>query len=326
MRCASRLALVAAFTALMQAGGPHAARLSFVHQHRYAMGTVFDVAVYHDSRVEAERAVNMALDEIVRLDHVLSNFKPDSDLAELLRRGRSDFVAVEPSLYDVLHEAQSFSRLSGGRFDVTIAPLVGVWKRAASSHRAPSAAEVANARRCVGYEKIQLAAPDRIHLASDCVEIDLGGIGKGYAVDRGMTILSKAGIHHATINAGGSSIAAIGSPPGRDGWPVSVGAEESSRTLSLTLRDTSISTSSQSGSEDAGLRGHIVDPRTASPVESRMTVSVIGPRAAVSDALSTTLLMMSREESKTLLARFDRVTAYWISSDGRLDSSEGETR
>jgi FAD:protein FMN transferase len=324
MRCASRLAV---FTAAIQLANPELGNLEpgtpgtvFVHQYRYAMGTVFDVAVYHESRIDGERAATMALDEIVRLDRVLSNFKTDSDLADLLRRGRADFIAVEPSLYDVLHEAQSFSRLSGGRFDVTIAPLVGVWKLAASNGRSPSAAEIADARRCVGYEKIQIAAPDRIHLASDCVEIDLGGIGKGYAVDRGIAILAKAGIRHATISAGTSSIAAIGTPPGRQGWPVSLGAEGTSHSIPLTLRDRSISTSSQTGVEDAGLRGPIVDPRTAAPSASRTTIGVIAPSATVSDALSTTLVMMSREESRKLLARFDGVTAYWISPDGRLES------
>jgi thiamine biosynthesis lipoprotein len=330
MRCASlaifvTIALRIANPGTVEQGNP-GTTLSFIHQHRYAMGTVFDVAIYHESRAEAARAAGAALDEIVRLDRVLSNFKADSDLADLLRRGRTDYVAVEPSLYDVLREAQSFSRLSNGRFDVTIAPLVGVWTLAASNGRDPSDADIARARRCVGYEKIEMAAPDRIRLASDCVEIDLGGIGKGYAVDRGIEILSKAGIRHATISAGGSSIAAVGTPPGRQGWPVSVGTEGASHPISLTLRDASISTSSQTGSSDAGLRGPIVDPRTAAPAESRTTIGVIAPRATVSDALSTTLLMMSREESRTLLARFDGVTAYWISPDGRLESSAPERR
>jgi thiamine biosynthesis lipoprotein len=354
MRCASRLSVVLALLATLQwapssdftlaaarlplpavrTTGPrtadrepqHATPLVFVHQHRYAMGTVFDVAVYHDSPADAERAVTMALDEIVRLDRVLSNFRPDSALAHLLRGGRTDFVAVEPSLYEVLQQAQAVSRLSDGRFDVTIAPLVGVWKLAAANGRRPSAAEIADARRCVGYDKIQMAEADRIRLLSNCVEIDLGGIGKGFAVDRGIAILSKAGIRHATISAGTSSIAAIGTPPGLQGWPVSLGVETTSRPLSLTLRDASISTSSQSGFDDAGLRGPIVDPRTAAPAESRTTIGVLAPSATVSDALSTTLVMMSREESRTLLARFDGVTAYWISPDGRLESSSHAPR
>jgi thiamine biosynthesis lipoprotein len=302
--------------------------LSLVHQQRYAMGTMFDIGVYHASRTEAERAIARAMDEIVRLDGVLSHFKADSDLSRLVRGGRLGFVTVEPSLYEVIQESITFSRRSGGRFDVTIAPLVRLWKAAYAEGRRPSASDIDAARRCVGYEKIETRAPDRIRFHADCVELDLGGIGKGYAVDRAIAVLKAAGIGPALVNAGNSSIAALGAPPGRDGWPVELGGPAvQSRTL--MLRDTSMSTSQQALIPlrlDRGHFGEILDPRTGVPIRTGTVITVVAPSATASDALSTTLLMFSIEEGATLLGHFPDVSAIWVSPSGEVKASYRRSR
>jgi len=290
-----------------------------VHRQRYAMGTMFDVLVYHESRVEAGRAADRALDEVVRLDGILSHFTNDSDLNRLVRDGRTGFVRVDPNLYEVLQESIRISQMSGGKFDVTIGALVQLWKQARLESRAPSAGEIARAKRCVGFEKIELRAPDLVRLHSDCVALDLGGIGKGYAVDRAMAILRASGMTRALVNAGSSSIAAIGAPPNRDGWPVELSA--SADGPSLLLKDTSISTSQQPDQS-----GDIVDPQAAAPIRSRLSVSVIASRATLSDALSTTVLLLPVETSRQLLTRFAGVSAYWVSADGRLEGSHPDSR
>lgn len=317
MRFASRLPLGIVLAQALVPAPLHTETLHPVHQQRYCMGTMFDIVAYHASREEAERAVAKAMEEIARLDQVLSHFKADSDLSKLVREGRSGFVAVEPSLYEVLQESVMYSRRSGGKFDVTIAPLLRTWKEARERDGRPSAADIANAQRCVGYEKIETRAPDRIRLRSDCLEIDLGGIGKGYAVDRAIAVLKAAGIRHALVNAGTSSIASIGASPGRQGWPVRLGARVSGSTT-LLLRDSSISTSQQNG--------EILDPQTGTPAESTMSVSVVAPSATVSDALDTTLLMLSTDEGTRLLAQFTGVSALWITNKGELKAAYGESR
>jgi thiamine biosynthesis lipoprotein len=287
--------------------------LSLVHRQRYSMGTMFDLIVYHASRADAERAIEKAMEEIVRLDQVMSHYKADSNLSALHREGGRGFVAVDPSLYDVLQESLSFSRLSGGVFDVTIAPVLRKWKEAHAAGREPSAAELSDARRCVGYEKIEVSPPDRVRFRAGCVEIDLGGIGKGYAVDRAIAILKAEGIQHALVNAGGSSITAIGAPPGRQGWPVTVGA----RTV-LLLRDRSLSTSQQNG--------EILDPRTGSPATVTMTVSVVTRSGTAADALSTTLVIVPIAKGMKLLDRFPYASALWISAGGGVHATYGESR
>ena len=325
MRCDSRFRVALGVFVLLassSSSGLSGESLVPVHETRYCMGTMFDIIAYHPVRADAQRAVAKALDEIARLDQVLSHFKSDSELSKLLREGGSGFVTVEATLYDVIQEAMSFSRRSGGKFDVTIAPLLRAWKDAYARGRTPSAGEISQARRCVGYERIEVGAPYQLRLHSDCLEIDLGGIGKGYAVDRAMAVLDSAGIQHALINAGGSSIAARGAPPGRRGWPVTLGTSVPGGRI-LLLRNRSLSTSQQSlmpVSLDGGSFGEILDPLTAAPTSNRIAVTVVGPSATAADALSTTLLMLSIEEGEQLLGHFADVSAIWVSEAGELQA------
>lgn len=294
MPCADAWALA---LALLLQPGP-----SPVHQQRYSMGTMFDIVAYHASRPEAERAIDRAMDEIARLDNVLSHFKVDSDLSKLIRDARHAFVKVDPSLYEVIEQSVRVSRLSGGKFDVTVGPLVRLWKEAHAAGRRPTGGQIAGARRCVGYEKIELRAPDLIRFQSDCLELDLGGIGKGYAVDRAIDILKAAGIRNAVVNAGSSSIASIGAPPQAAGWPVRLGGDGAG---ALLLRDSSISTSQQSG--------ETIDPYTGAPTPSGITVSVKAPSATLSDALTKPLMMLTREEGAKLLEHFHGASVVYLS-------------
>lgn len=323
MRFAERGWIRGAVVILLAAAAVGAETLSPVQRQRYSMGTMFNIIVYHTSVVAAERAVDEAIAEIVRLDGVMSNYTQQSDLAQLNREGRRGFVTVEPSLYEVVEQSIAFSRRSGGKFDVTIAPLLRVWKDAFAAGRTPSAQEIAEVRRCVGYERIETRPPNRIRFHSDCLELDLGGIGKGYAVDKAIEVLRSAGIRHAVVNAGGSTIGAIGAPPGLDGWPIELGASVSGRRTML-LRDGAISTSQQRLRHlpfGPGEFGEIIDPQRQAPIESETMVSVMTASATSADALSTTLLMLPVQEGKKLLAQFTSVSALWISPAGELQDS-----
>jgi FAD:protein FMN transferase len=310
---------------------------------RYVMGTMFDIVVYHPSQAEGARAAERAMREIERLDRVLSHFKDDSDLSRLNRDGGRGFVAVDPSLYDVVEQSIAWSRRTGGTFDITIAPLLRTWKQAYADGRRPSEDEIAAAKRCVGSDKIALEAPNRIHFRSTCLAIDLGGIGKGYAVDRALDLLKADGITSAMINAGGSSIGAIGTPPGQAGWPVRIAARVSgantpgvnmsganmSGSDTLLLRDTSMSTSQQQPlpfATTAGNFGEILDPRTGAPAEGRTAVTVITPSGTTAEALTKALLMMPPGDAKALLAGLNDVSALWMSPAGELLAAHGESR
>jgi thiamine biosynthesis lipoprotein len=165
-----------------------------------------------------------------------------------------------------------------------------------------------------------------VQLDSDCLSIDFGGIGKGYAVERAMRILEEAGIAHAVINAGQSSIAAIGHPPDREGWLVTAGPSGSGLG-EIELRDSSLATSRQArvplGGGGRGYGG-IIDPARGRPVESSTMVVVRAASATEADALSTTLMLLSVEEGRRLLAGFPGASALWISADGGVVSRHGD--
>jgi FAD:protein FMN transferase len=289
---------------------------------------MIDIVVYHASREDGARAAERAMREIERLDRVLSHFKDDSDLSRLNREASGGFVAVDPSFYDVVSQSIEWSRRTGGTFDITIAPLLRTWKQAYADGRRPSEADVAAAKQCVGSDKIELEAPNRIHFRSACLAIDLGGIGKGYAVDRAMEVLKADGVTSAMINAGGSSIGAIGAPPGQPGWAVRIAAKVSGSDT-LLLRDMSMSTSQQNPlpfATTAGSFGEILDPRTGAPAEGRTAIAVVTPSGTTAEALTKALLMMPPNDAKALLARLPDVSALWMSPDGELLAAHGESR
>lgn len=313
-----RLAAGAAALLLATAAAPRAERTAPIHAQRYAMGTMFDVVAYHTPPGAARAAAARALDEVERLDRVMSHYRPDSELSRLAREARGRFVTVDPSLYDVLDESLTMARRSRGKFDITVGPLLEVWKRAAADGAPPSAREVAEARRCIGHDRIELQAPDRVRVHAGCLTLDLGGIGKGFAVERALRVLAAHGISNALVNAGGSSIAALGAPPGREGWPVRLAANLSGR-QTLLLRNESLSTSQQDLvplALEAGHLGEIIDPDLGAPIASRAIVTVVAGRATIADALSTTLLMLPIDEGIALLDSFPDTAAVWASAEG----------
>jgi len=274
-----------------------------VHGKRFVMGTVWDVLAY-GPRPQTERAIQDALSEVERLDSILSHYKPASELRRLPGAAREAATSVSPELYEVLAESLRFSRLSSGAFDVTVAPLVRAWR----SEEPPDDATLQRLRACTGWEKVRLEPPDRVRVLSDCLELDLGGIGKGYAVDRAARVLERAGIRSALVNAGSSSILALEPPPGSAGWAVDLPRAAGG----ILLARSSLSTSEQAG-------GHIIDPASGRPAPCPWAVTVVAPTATASDALSTALLVLGPERSAPVVARLqDGTQVRWIDRNGRI--------
>jgi len=291
----------------------------FVYKKQYAMGTVYEIVAYDPSPKRASRAIEAAFRRIIELDHVMSNFDESSDLSRLNRSAHFHAEAVPPDLYRVIQDSLIYSRLSEGKFDISVAPLVDAWKAAQARGKPPSASVIEKLRRCVGYQQIELIPPNRVEFRSPCLRIDLGAIGKGYAVDRAAEALRSYGLHNALINAGGSTVYAMGTPPGQPGWLVHL--RDPSRRLDPTvlLRDDSISTSEQSRSSLIGPEafGHIINPFTDRPVNATLAVSVVARTAVATDGLSTTLFLMGPQEGGRLVRSLPDVAALWVSLAGK---------
>ena len=194
MRCDNRRASALIIFLLITSFVRSSENQILVYKKKYIMGTVFEIAAYDQSSEHATHAIEKAFEQIVRLDDLMSNYKPDSALSNLNRSAHFHSERVPPDLYRVIDEALQFSKLSDGKFDISIAPLVNLWKAALRGEDTPSQARQEEARSCVGYEKVELTPPDKINFRSPCLRLDLGAIGKGYAVDRAAEVLSSMGI------------------------------------------------------------------------------------------------------------------------------------
>src|SRR5579884_478136 len=257
-----------------------------IYGRKYIMGTVFEIAAYVDSSQQTSAAIDKAFDEIVRMDNLMSNYKPDSALSHLNRSAHFHAERVPPDLYRVIEQAVQFSKISDGKFDITVAPLVDLWKSAMSGDSMPPLpAQHAQAQACVGYEKIELIPPDQVLFHSSCLTLDLGAIGKGYALDRAAEMLHSLRIQNAFLNAGGSTIVAMGSPPGQNGWLLHLRDPSRKRDPQVTLKNQSVSTSEQTAPSllGRGSGGHIIDPASGQPLETHFAVTVVAPTGTMSD-------------------------------------------
>jgi FAD:protein FMN transferase len=324
-RC-SRIALSLIFLTTIAAVPCLAAERLFVRSHP-AMGTIFTIYVYAADSEHADADCNAAFDEIDRIEDALSNYRDTSELSRVNREAAATEVTVDPEVFALLRTALHYSELSDGAFDVTVGPLMRAWGFFRGQGKFPTKGELARAREDVSWRNVRLNEATRtVRFARAGVELDLGGIGKGYAVDRVAGLLRDAGINAALIDAGSSTLYAIGAPPGRPGWRVRVGLPKARTggvrstaarpTLSaVMLRDESLSTS---GSYEKFFRlngrvyCHIMDPRTGRPVEGMLQTSVIAPDATTTDALSTTFFVLGPGRARAMLAKMPNFSAFWI--------------
>jgi thiamine biosynthesis lipoprotein len=325
MRCDNRRA-AALVSLLLIASFVHALENPvLVYKKKYIMGTVFEIAAYDHSPEHASKAIEKAFQEIVRIDDLFSNYKPDSALSNLNRSAHFHTEKVPPDLYRVIEQSMQFSRLSDAKFDISVAPLVDLWKAALRGEGTPTPARQEEVRGCVGYEKIELTPPDRISFRSPCLQLDLGAIGKGYAVDRAAEVLRSLGIRDALINAGGSTILAMGSPPNQTAWLVHLRDPSNKIDPQVMLKDESVSTSEQTAASLLGndSAGHIIDPGTGMALKTIFAVSAVSKTATVSDGLSTTLLLLGPTKGTELIKNTADVSAIWISQNAQVETATG---
>ncbi|GIU73786.1 MAG: hypothetical protein KatS3mg004_0873 [Bryobacteraceae bacterium] len=265
------------------------------------MGTTYTVVAYGQDRFAVDAAIEETYEEVRRLDHLLSNYRPDSEWSLVNREAPRRPVEVSRELFDLLARCVEYSRLSEGAFDITVGPLMKLWGFYKGEGRVPHRAEIRAALTRIGWRHIQLDPQARTVRFTAPVEIDPGGIGKGYAVDRMAAILRARGVASALISAGRSSIYGIGAPPSEPrGWKVTIpDPRQPSRTAAeFYLRDFSMSTSGTSERFFvAGGRtySHIMDPRTGYPVQGMLSVSVLAPKTLDSEAWTKPYFVLGRE-------------------------------
>jgi thiamine biosynthesis lipoprotein len=281
------------------ADGPDLLRLAKTAD---AMGSTYSVELYGYDRSTLTDAADAALDEARRLDELLSNYKPESEWSRINRLAAERPMRISPEMFRLLAACTEYSRESEGAFDITVGPLMKVWGFYKGTGHLPHRAEVEAALTKVGYRHIHLdAAAQTVWFDRPGVEMDPGGIGKGYAVDRMVDVLKRKGVQIALVAGSGSSIYGLGAPPSEArGWPVDIRNPWNHEKVSAVvfLKNMSMSTS---GSYEKFFRAegriyaHIMDPRTGYPARGSVSVSVIAPRTIDSEAWAKPYFVNGRQ-------------------------------
>lgn len=254
------------------------------------MGATFSVVLYGSDQASMNDAIDAAFEEAHRLDALLSNYRPASEWSRINREAAAGPVPISPELFSLLSDCMEYSRASEGSFDLTVGPLMRTWGFFGGDRHVPSPDQLREALERVGYRHVQLNTQKQtVRFDRSGVELDPGGVGKGYAVDRMVEVLRTWGFHNGLVAASGSSIFGLGNPPNEPrGWPISIADpwDHRKNAAQVFLKDLSLSTSGnyEKSFRTGGHRySHIMDPRSGVPAESAVQVTVITPRAIDSE-------------------------------------------
>jgi thiamine biosynthesis lipoprotein len=260
-----------------------------------AMATTFEIIVVYEDERYARQAAAAAFDEVDRLEGELSRFLESSDIARINNLPAHQVLLLGLDAFECLRLSVRMYAETNGAFDVTVGSLLKCWRNDDGSPRAPSREELDVARLHTGANLLQLDEREHtVRLSVSPVQIDLGGIGKGYAVDRVAELLREWGIDAALISGGYSSVLALDAPAGTKGWPLTL-SDPADRTHILARPHLRARALSGSGVQKGG---HIISPRTGRPIEGRRATWASAPDAGTADALSTAFMIMDPDEIK----------------------------
>jgi len=296
-------------------------RFAFTEPH---MGTLFQLVLFAPEPAAAQAAAQAAFARIAELNRSLSDYDPASEVSRLGRAPAGTAVPVSPELLKLLQRSQTLAARSGGAFDVTLGPLVRLWRESRRTGRLPATDARVQARQVSGHALLALdAKASTVTLGRSGMQLDLGGIAKGFAADEALAVLRRHGFSRAMVAASGDL--ALGDPPwGKAGWTVELApfGPGSGSPVVLVVANAGVSTSGDTEQhvEIEGVRySHLIDPATGLGRTESVAVTVIANDATTSDALATTCSLLQPEQIRPLLAAEDtavRALVFTRSADG----------
>lgn len=279
-------------------------RFTFQEPH---MGTVFRIILYAPDEAAAKKAAHAAFARVAELNRIFSDYLADSELMQLCKQAGGPPAPVSADLFAVLQKADEVAKLSDGAFDVSIGPVVRLWRTARKTKQLPDMETLKQALARVNFRKIRLDPERRtVQLLLMGMLLDLGGIAKGYTADAVLEVLRRHGVARALVAAGGD-ITVSEPPPDAQGWKVGIAPlqdGQSTPTTYLLLKNAAVSTAGDANQflEIGGVRySHIVDPKTGLGLVGRRGVTVIAPRGVWADALDTAACILGPERGLKLI-------------------------
>lgn len=286
------------------------------------MGSVFEISLVGTDSASLEYQIQLVIDEIERIENLISEWRPNTQISEVNRNAGIRPVKVDREVFELTRRAISYSILSDGAFDISVAALDKIWRFDGNMDALPSDAAVQNSVTKVGFEKIELdSIASTIFLKQSGMKIGFGSIGKAYAADRGRHILQEMGVKGGLINASGD-IALWGKPPEKKSWSIGISDPEKPYkiTRKLRMKEGAVATSGnyQKYVMFNGVRySHIINPRTGYPATELASVTVIGPMAEFANALSTSVMVLGVKKGLKLMERYPQYRFVMITAKGR---------
>jgi thiamine biosynthesis lipoprotein len=279
---------------------------------REKMGSPFDIILYDADSVHAVKIADEAFALVDSLVNIFSDYVDSSELNKLSNAsGQKKYVAVTPALYDILLRSQKAHQLSNGAFDITIGPLVKLWRKARKEQQFPDTFSILKAKQLVGFYKLKIYPNSKsVKLMQPGMQLDLGGIAQGYIAEKVLHRLREHAIKRALINVSGD-ITMGDPPPGTKGWTIGINMPQRTEELQkkkLLLSNCSVSTSGDVYQyfEHNGKRySHIIDPRTGYGITYQRNVTVIADDAATADWLATACCILALNKAKKLAKKMN---------------------
>lgn len=290
-------------------------------QTRLLMGTFAKIEIFGKESELSRKAAGEAFAEIKRIEDLLSRYNPQSQLSQINENAGKPPVVVDREVLSLVKEAVEINRKSQGSFDITIAPVVKLWGFYQKDRKIPAAEEIKEALAKVGSDKILINEKDCTVLLKDGMELDLGGIGKGYAVDKAVDILRENKIDCALVNIGGN-LKTLGLPK-KGFWSIGIKdpLKKDQIITKIKIRQTAVSTSGSYENYfviNGKNYSHIIDPKSGFPADKILSVTILCDSAMHADALSTLVFVLGKEKSLGLLKDFG-ARAVIIDKSGSLD-------
>ncbi len=286
---------------LCSCGSPPEVEASLYTFKKGYMGTEFTIRAWAAESEESDlkAAVDAAFDEIYRLEMIFSDYQMESEVTRLIESpkvGQANPVSAE--MADVIEKSLALSRETDGAFDITVAPMIRLWRMARKNHQLPNEKQMTAARERSGYEKLKLSSGPAVTFTVENMRLDFGGIVKGVAADRALEVLREKGFPRSLVAASGD-IALGDAPPHEKGWRIGIETLGSELTGTVLLENAAVSTSGDTRQyvEIDGVRySHIVDPQTGLGLTERIGVTVIAPNATTTDSHATAVSILGAEK------------------------------
>lgn len=295
------------------------------------MGSRFDITIVAGDTVTVEKNINLVIDEIIRIENLISEWKPSSQVSEVNRNAGIKPVKVDKELFDLTKRALFFSEITNGAFDISIAAMDKIWKFDDSMEELPSRESLLKAIEKVGYKNIELNETENtIFLKLPGMKIGFGATGKGYAADQGRLLMQKLNVKAGIVNASGD-MATWGTQPDNTPWRIGI-INPMNAKKSLKILEVNNAAITTSGDYEKYVEfnekrySHIINPKTGMPASGLISVTVIGENAETANGLSTSIMLLGHKKGLELLRNFPDYACLILTDKGKVRKSKNFNR